>query len=524
MDENGRNKLWAAFREKRTPQIREQIIIEYSQLVKLVAGRLSMYLGYTVEYEDLVSYGIFGLIDAIDKFDCDKNVKFETYASLRIRGAILDQIRKMDWIPRSVRQKQKRIDAAYSKIETEYGRTATDEELAAEMEISLDEFYAWQGQTKSTNLVSLDEFVEQGSEVKMDAASNSHFEQPEKIVGSGIAVSGMDAEGTATGAVSNGAFSVGAGVPAGEATGAAAGSVGASGTSGGVAAIFGTIGGKIAIGIVGTAMVAAIGVGVHHVVTENQSTTEKTAVSTMGDASENEIITKYTSYEAVLADLKQCIEQGTTYEASENFTDKSKNKDAFYVIDDFDGDGTDELIIGQWNAVIGGMDIGDVFTMRDGNVVKIFTCNYGYGDNGQSAVLYNDGIIYENAEKINFENEQALECKYVYNIRWRIAGGTCNFDIAKITYSADGEGRSAYQIIFIHDEKALSMFDNTVETGFSAVQNLVDSAPEIYIKPTVNEDLGDGLNIYKTSWKTLYDDNSYMNTDSGPKPDADGKF
>ena len=129
----------------------------------------------------------------------------------------------------------------------------------------------------------------------------------------------------------NGAFSVGAGVPAGEATGAAAGSVGASGTSGGVAAIFGTIGGKIAIGIVGTAMVAAIGVGVHHVVTENQSTTEKTAVSTMGDASENEIITKYTSYEAVLADLKQCIEQGTTYEASENFTDKSKNKDAFYV-------------------------------------------------------------------------------------------------------------------------------------------------------------------------------------------------
>ena len=106
MDENGRNKLWAAFREKRTPQIREQIIIEYSQLVKLVAGRLSMYLGYTVEYEDLVSYGIFGLIDAIDKFDCDKNVKFETYASLRIRGAILDQIRKMDWIPRSVRQKR----------------------------------------------------------------------------------------------------------------------------------------------------------------------------------------------------------------------------------------------------------------------------------------------------------------------------------------------------------------------------------------------------------------------------------
>lgn len=336
-----------------------------------------------------------------------------------------------------------------------------------------------------------------------------------QAVGSGIAISGIDAEGVATGAASNGASAVGAGVPVGEATGAA---------GGGAATIFGTIGGKIAIGIVGAAMAAAIVVGVHHAVTENPSTTEKTAMATMGDAPENEIIMNYTSYEAVLADLRQCIEQGTTYEASENFTDKSKNKDAFYVIDDFDGDGTDELIIGQWNAVIGGMDIGDIFTMRDGNVVKIFTCNDGYGDNGQSAVLYNDGIIYENAEKINFEDEQALECKYVYNIRWRIAGGTCNFDIAKITYSADGEGISAYQIIFIHDEKALSMFDNTVETGFSAVQNLVDSAPETYIKPTVNEDLGDGLNIYKTSWKTLYDDNSYMNTDSGPKPDADGKF
>ena len=181
MDENGRNKLWAAFREKRTPQIREQIIIEYSQLVKLVAGRLSMYLGYTVEYEDLVSYGIFGLIDAIDKFDCDKNVKFETYASLRIRGAILDQIRKMDWIPRSVRQKQKRIDAAYSKIETEYGRTATDEELAAEMEISLDEFYAWQGQTKITNLVSLDE-LEKEELTGMIAESLDQLTEKEKKV------------------------------------------------------------------------------------------------------------------------------------------------------------------------------------------------------------------------------------------------------------------------------------------------------------------------------------------------------
>ena len=122
MDERGKEKLWMSYSKNRTPELREQIIIEYAPLVKLVAGRLSMYLGYNVEYEDLVSYGIFGLIDAIDKFDYGKNVKFETYASLRIRGEILDQIRKMDWIPRSVREKQKKIDSARTRLETENGK------------------------------------------------------------------------------------------------------------------------------------------------------------------------------------------------------------------------------------------------------------------------------------------------------------------------------------------------------------------------------------------------------------------
>ena len=116
MDENSKEKLWDLYAKNKNPELREKIIIEYAPLVKLVAGRLSMYLGYNVEYEDLVSYGIFGLIDAIDKYDFNKNVKFETYASLRIRGAILDQIRKRDWIPRSVRQKQKKIESAMSKL------------------------------------------------------------------------------------------------------------------------------------------------------------------------------------------------------------------------------------------------------------------------------------------------------------------------------------------------------------------------------------------------------------------------
>ena len=141
-----------------------------------------MYLGYNVEYEDLVSYGIFGLIDAIDKYDFNKNVKFETYASLRIRGAILDQIRKMDWIPRSVRQKQKKIESAMSKLETEYGRAATDEEIARELDISTEELDTWNGQAQVSNIVSLEDFIEQGSEIKMDASHNSQFEQPERVV------------------------------------------------------------------------------------------------------------------------------------------------------------------------------------------------------------------------------------------------------------------------------------------------------------------------------------------------------
>ena len=182
MNEESRNRLWEEYAKEHSPQIREQIIIEYANLVKIVAGRLSMYLGYTVEYDDLVGYGTFGLIDAIDKFDLLKGVKFETYASLRIRGAILDQIRKMDWIPRTLRQKQKKIDQAYQKLELEHGRAGTDEEVAEEIGITADELANWQSQTKVTNLISLDEFLEQGAEVRVDTDASSHFEQPERVM------------------------------------------------------------------------------------------------------------------------------------------------------------------------------------------------------------------------------------------------------------------------------------------------------------------------------------------------------
>jgi len=182
MNEQELKKLWDNYSISKDSKIKEQLIIEYSQVVKYVAGRLSMYLGNNVEFDDLVGYGVFGLIDAIDKFDKDKGIKFETYASLRIRGAILDNIRKMDWIPRSVRKKQKSIEAAYQKLETELGRFVEDEDMAEELGITLSDYHKWQDQTKSLMLTSLEDFTEKGGEVRMESMGNARFEMPEASV------------------------------------------------------------------------------------------------------------------------------------------------------------------------------------------------------------------------------------------------------------------------------------------------------------------------------------------------------
>ena len=184
MDEAGRKRLLEEYADTKSPETREKLILEYAPLVKVVAGRLSMYLGYNVEYEDLVSYGIFGLIDAIDKFDSLKEVKFETYASLRIRGSILDQIRKMDWIPRTIRQRQKKIDAVIHEIEQNTGRQATDDEIAVGLGISSEEYLDWQSRMRITGVVSLNEFMEQGSDVSQDTGRHTaaRFEAPEEHV------------------------------------------------------------------------------------------------------------------------------------------------------------------------------------------------------------------------------------------------------------------------------------------------------------------------------------------------------
>ena len=182
MNDVAKNQLWEQYTKTKNPKIKEQLIIEYAGLVKLVAGRLSMYLGNNVEFDDLSGYGVFGLIDAIDKFDYSKGIKFETYASLRIRGSILDNIRKMDWIPRSIRKKQKMIEAAKLNIENNSKESITDTLIADELDISVEEFYKWQDQTKALNLSSLEEFVEQGGEVTSERVTSKRFAQPEKAL------------------------------------------------------------------------------------------------------------------------------------------------------------------------------------------------------------------------------------------------------------------------------------------------------------------------------------------------------
>lgn len=182
MDEEEKKKLWEEYSKACSSETREKIIVEYAPLVKLVAGRLCMYLGNHIELDDLIGYGIFGLIDAIDKFDPSKAVKFETYASLRIRGAILDQVRKMDWIPRTIRQRQKKIENAVKEVEAESGKKATDKEVSENLGISEEEYYDWQTQMNITNIVSLNEFTDQGSEVPVDKTVTSSLAKPEEVI------------------------------------------------------------------------------------------------------------------------------------------------------------------------------------------------------------------------------------------------------------------------------------------------------------------------------------------------------
>jgi RNA polymerase sigma factor FliA len=155
-------ELWRDYKAHGTKEARERLILHYSPLVKFVAGRVAAGLPQSIEQSDLVSYGIFGLIDAIDKFDLGRGFKFETYAISRIKGSIIDELRSIDWVPRSVRAKARAIERAFSKLENERKRTPDDRELAFELGMSEDELAQVLSQISFVGLVALDELLSAG--------------------------------------------------------------------------------------------------------------------------------------------------------------------------------------------------------------------------------------------------------------------------------------------------------------------------------------------------------------------------
>jgi len=140
-----------------TPENREEVIKRYSPMIKYVANRIAMRLPPHIEVDDLISVGVLGLMDAISKYDSSRGAKFKTYAEFRVRGAILDELRAMDWVPRSIRQKASNVDKVVQTLQAKLSRSPEDEEVAKEMGISLDQFHDTLNETKSIPVFSLED-------------------------------------------------------------------------------------------------------------------------------------------------------------------------------------------------------------------------------------------------------------------------------------------------------------------------------------------------------------------------------
>jgi len=174
------DRLWGDFIGTNDPALKERLIIKYAGLVKYIAGRLIVFTGQHVDYEDMISSGIFGLIDAVDKFDPKKGIKFETYASIRIKGAIIDDIRKWDWVPRTLRQKNKQLEKAFNELENKTGRPPTDAELAERLNVGADELDEMIRNSSVASLISYEDFIEQGHEAAFsDESGNRSDMTPE---------------------------------------------------------------------------------------------------------------------------------------------------------------------------------------------------------------------------------------------------------------------------------------------------------------------------------------------------------
>lgn len=180
--------LWARYKKSGDERARERLVLAYSPLVKFVAGRMSSGLPAHIEEADLISYGLLGLIGAIERFEPEREIKFETFAVARIKGAIIDELRSLDWVPRSVRSKAREIEGAHSKLERELGRVPSDEEVADALGLTMEEFQESLIQISNSSVVALDELWtvsdSSGDQVSLlDTMGDPHAVDPARELG-----------------------------------------------------------------------------------------------------------------------------------------------------------------------------------------------------------------------------------------------------------------------------------------------------------------------------------------------------
>lgn len=172
------DELWKSYKSSGDNSYKQQLIIHYIQLVKIVSGRLYNFYGGNVEYDDLLGFGVFGLIDAIEKFDIGRDLKFETYAQIRIRGAIIDNLRKIDWVPRGLRRKSKEIERAIDELENKFGRSASISDISKQLNISICEVENTLAEISTLNMVSLEEMIYTRGDISLNSSESDY---PERI-------------------------------------------------------------------------------------------------------------------------------------------------------------------------------------------------------------------------------------------------------------------------------------------------------------------------------------------------------
>ncbi len=177
-------KLWERWKTQGDEDAREELIVRHMRVVRYIAGRMAIHVPSSVDIDDLIGWGALGLLDAIEKFDHTQNIKFSTYASIRVRGAIIDQIRSLDWAPRSLRVMARKIGASRERLRHAHGREPSTESIATDLGIEADQVDDVQMQLQTAHILSLDDYLpaEEGSETrKVDVTSDAEMPTPESV-------------------------------------------------------------------------------------------------------------------------------------------------------------------------------------------------------------------------------------------------------------------------------------------------------------------------------------------------------